>query len=242
MASESSRTPVASPPYTLIRDLPLGDRPRERLRDFGAAALTTYELLAILLRVGSAKESAVAQANRLLRDFHGLEGLRRASFGELAGARGVGEAKAAQVHAGFELGARLVSTAVADRPAIASPEDTADLVLADMSPLAQEELWVLQLDSRNHLLSKVKLYRGSVHTTQVRMGEVFRDAIRLTAVAVVVVHNHPSGDPTPSANDVTMTKMLREAGRLLDIEVIDHIVIGGGRYVSMRNLRLGFET
>jgi DNA repair protein RadC len=229
-------------PYTLIRDLPVGERPRERLRDFGPNALSVAELMAILLRVGSAGESAVEQAKRLLRDFHGIEGVRRASFGELAAQPGIGEAKAAQIHAGFELGARLVSTGVSDRPVIKSPEDTADLVLAEMSPLLQEELWVLQLDARNHLLSKAKLYRGSVHTTQVRLGEVFREAIRLTAVAMVAVHNHPSGDPTPSASDVAMTKQLRTAGQLLDIDVVDHIVIGGGRYVSMRNLRLGFDA
>jgi DNA repair protein RadC len=233
---------VGSTPPVLIQDLPASDRPRERLRDFGAGALSNQELVAILLRSGIAGDSALSVAGRLLRDFDGLLGLRRAAFGELAGARAVGEAKAAQIHAALELGVRLASMSAGERPVVKSPEDAANLVMAEMSLLDQEELWVVPLDSRNHVLCVTKLYRGSTHTTQVRMGEVFRDAIRLTAVAMVVVHNHPSGDPTPSSNDVSMTKMLNQAGKLLDIEIVDHLVIGGGRYVSMRNLRLGFDT
>ncbi len=226
--------------YTLIRDLPAADRPRERLRDFGAGSLSNAELLAILLRTGSSKESALSQAGRLLRDFSGIPGLRHAPFAELRAVHGLGEAKAAQIHAALELGLRLASVVPDERSVIKSPEDTANLVMAEMSLLDKEELWVLQLDTRNHVLSTVKLYRGSAHTTQVRMAEVFREAVRITATAIIVVHNHPSGDPRPSAQDVVMTKMLCESGKLLDIDIADHIVIGGGKYVSMRNLRLGF--
>jgi DNA repair protein RadC len=235
MPSEAISGPV------LIRDLPTADRPRERLRAFGAGALSNQELLAILLRAGIAGDSALSVAGRLLRDFDGLAGLRRASFGELAAARALGEAKAAQVQAGLELGVRLASLGASERPVIKSPEDTAQLVMTEMSLLDQEQLWVIQLDSRNHVLSIARLYKGSAHTTQVRMSEVFREAVRLTAVAVVVVHNHPSGDPAPSTADISITKMLTAAGRLLDIDVVDHIVIGAGRYVSMRTLGLGFD-
>lgn len=237
---QDGRRPSSRALHTLIRDLPATDRPRERLRDFGAGSLSNAELLAILLRTGSSKESALSQAGRLLRDFGGLPGLRHAPFGELRAIHGLGEAKAAQIHAALELGLRLASVAPDERSVLKSPEDTANLVMAEMSLLEKEELWVLQLDSRNHVLSIVKLYRGSVHTTQVRMAEVFREAVRLTATAIVVVHNHPSGDPRPSAQDVSMTKMLCESGKLLDIDIADHVVIGRGQYVSMRNLRLGF--
>ncbi len=226
--------------HTLIRDLPATERPRERLRDFGAGSLSNAELLAILLRTGSTKESALSQAGRLLRDFSGLPGLRHAPFGELRAVHGLGEAKAAQIHAALELGLRLASVAPDERGVIGSPEDAANLVMAEMSLLDKEEMWVLQLDSRNHLMSTVRLYRGSAHTALVRMAEVFREAVRLTATAIVVVHNHPSGDPRPSAQDVTMTRVLCESGKLLDIDIADHIVIGRGQYVSMRNLRLGF--
>jgi DNA repair protein RadC len=228
--------------YTLIRELPATERPRERLRDFGAGSLSNAELLAILLRSGSSKESALSQAARLLRDFRGLPGLRHAPFAELRAVYGLGDAKAAQIHAALELGLRLASVAPDERGVIKSPEDAANLVMAEMSLLDREELWVLQLDTRNHVLSIVRLYRGSVHTSVVRLGEVFHEAVRLNAAAIVVVHNHPSSDPTPSAHDVTMTKMLCESGKLLDIDIADHIVIGGGRYVSMRNMRLGFDS
>jgi DNA repair protein RadC len=228
-------------PPTLIRDLPSADRPRERLRDYGAAALSTPELLAILLRTGSSKESAIHQAERIIKTFEGLAGLRRAPFGELRNMHGLGEAKAAQILAALELGVRLGRISPDERPVIKSPEDTANVLMSEMSLLDQEEVRVLQLDTRNHLIGISPLYKGSAHTTQVRMGEMFRDAVRLNATAIVVAHNHPSGDPTPSPVDVQMTKMLRESGRLLDIDVIDHIVFGGGRYISMRALRLGFE-
>lgn len=241
-ASPNVGSPRSRVSYTLIRDLPAAERPRERLRDFGAGSLSNAELLAILLRTGSSKESALSQAGRLLRDFRGLPGLRHAPFSELRAVHGLGEAKAAQIHAALELGLRLVSVAPEERAAIASPEDAANLVMAEMSLLDKEELWVLQLDTRNHVLSTVKLYKGSAHTTLVRMAEVFREAVRITATAIIVVHNHPSGDPRPSAQDVSMTKMLCDSGKLLDIAIADHMVIGGGRYVSMRNMKLGFDS
>ncbi len=227
--------------YTLIRDLPAGDRPRERLRDFGAAALSNAELLAILLRTGTPKESALAQAARLLARFEGLPGLARSSFGELCAEHGLGEAKTAQLKAAIELGVRLASTAPDQRPVVKSPDDIANLVLAEMSLLEQEHVRMVLLDTRNRVLAVPEVYRGSVHTAHVRIGELLREAVRANAAAVVALHNHPSGDPTPSAADVQMTKMLHEAGRLMDIDVLDHLVIGGGRYVSMKSLHLGFR-
>jgi DNA repair protein RadC len=240
--ARNGHAPAALPPApTLIRDLPSADRPRERLRDYGADNLSTAELLAILLRTGTAKKSAIHLAEELVRDY-GMAGLRRVTFGELCGRYGLGEAKAAQILAAIQLGVRVTDYRGDERPVIKSPDDTAALLLNRMCLLDQEELWVLQLDTRNHVIGESHLYRGSAHTTHVRMSEMFRDAIKLNATAIVVAHNHPSGDPAPSAPDVQMTKVLCQSGKLLDIDVLDHIVFGGGRFSSMRNLRLGFET
>ncbi len=222
---------------TLIRDLPQSERPRERLRDQGSAALATAELLAILLRTGSSKESALAQAQRLLRDFHGLAGLRAAAFAELCNMHGLGEAKAAQIKAALELGVRLASLAPDDRVRLTAPDDVAMMVMAEMSMLQQEELRVCVLDSRNRIITWTTAYRGSVHTIPVRNAELLREAVRVNAPAVVVVHNHPSGDPMPSVADLQMTKLLCEAGKVLDVAILDHLVIGGGKYTSVRHLQ-----
>ena len=229
-------------PYTLIRDLPSTERPRERLRDAGAGSLSNAELLAILLRTGTSKESALAQATRLLAHFEGLAGLRQAPFLELCGEHGIGEAKAAQIKAALELALRLGVAASDERPIVRTPDDIANLVLAEMSVLAEEHVRVMLLDARNRVLGIPTVYVGSVHTTSVRISELLSDAIRVKAAAIVALHNHPSGDPTPSAADARMTKSLREAATLMDIDLLDHIVIGGGRYVSMHALKLGFSS
>lgn len=228
------------PPYTLIRDLPATDRPRERLRDAGAQALSNAELLAILLRVGSSKESALSQATRLLARFEGLPGLWRASFTEMCNEKGLGEAKAAQIKAALELGMRLASASPEARPVVRSPEELAELLMGEMSLLDQEHVRVALLDSRNHVLSIPTVYVGSPHAAHVRIGDLLSDAIRDKATSIVLLHNHPSGDPTPSSADGMMTRELYDAGRLMSIDLLDHLVIGGGRYVSMRALNLGF--
>jgi DNA repair protein RadC len=226
--------------YTLIRDLPEHDRPRERLRDSGADALSAAELIAILLRVGGRGENAVAMAQRLLSTFGGLPGLARASFTEMCNEKGLGEAKTAQIKAALELGVRLAKAAPEARPVIRSADDVADLVVAEMSPLDQEQVRVMQLDARRRLLSMHTVYIGTVHTTQVRISELLSEAVRVKAAAIVLIHNHPSGDPAPSAADGQMTHSLFEASKLMDIELEDHIVVGGGRYVSLRAAGLGF--
>jgi DNA repair protein RadC len=223
---------------TLIRDLPQGDRPRERLRDAGAEALSAAELLAILLRTGNAKESALAQASRLLAKFGGLTGLARASFQQLCSEHGLGEAKAAQIKAALQMGIRAAAGDV-ERAVLRSPEQVAELLSAEMSLLEQEEVRVLLLDTRNRLMSMHKMYRGSVHTTHVRVAELLREAIRANAPAMIVVHNHPSGDPTPSAADLQLSKELFEAGKLMEIDVLDHMVMAGGGHSSIRALLPG---
>jgi len=235
-------TTGAVPEYhTLIRDLPATERPRERLRDYGPGALSTAELLAIVLRTGASRESVLALASRLLSRHGGLVGLARAGFGELCQERGLGEAKAAQLKAAFELGRRLASAQPEERASVRTPQDVANLLLPEMGLLDQEELRVVLLNTRNQVLGVHTVYRGSVNTSLVRVGELFREAVRQNCPALVVVHNHPSGDPTPSADDVAMTKQAVEAGRLLDIDVLDHLVIGQQRFVSLKERRQGFE-
>jgi DNA repair protein RadC len=160
--------------------------------------LANAELIAILLRVGVPGENAVQVAQRLLQQFGGLSGLHRAPFEELVAQHGIGEAKAAQLKAAIELGRRLTLEAPEERPTINSPADAAALVQYEMSALEQEHLRVFLMDTKNHVLDIVEVYRGSVNMSQVRIGEVFKAAIRRNATAVIVVHNHPSGDPTPS--------------------------------------------
>ncbi len=223
-----------------IRDLNVNERPRERLARLGPKALRDDELLAILLRVGMAGESAIAMGQRLLSAFGGLRGLHQASFHDLKAQRGLGAAKAAQLQAAFELGRRVVSTATVQRPLIRGPQDVADLLLYEMSGLTQENLRVLVLNTRNQVLDIVDLYRGSLNSAQVRIAEVFKPAILRNAASVIVVHNHPSGDPAPSGDDIALTRSLREAGKLLDIELLDHLIFGGMRYVSLKERKLGF--
>jgi DNA repair protein RadC len=233
-------TETASRPAYRITDLHETERPRERLAKLGPQALTPAELIAILLRVGVPGENAVQVGQRLLKCFGGISGLHRASLEELTNQHGIGAAKAAQLKAAIELGRRLAVEAPQERPVINSPEDAATLVRYEMSALEEEHLRVLLLDTRNHVLDTQEVYHGSVNASQVRVGEVFKAAIRRNATAVIIVHNHPSGDPTPSPDDLAVTRACIEAGKLLDIEVLDHLVIGQGRFVSMKERGLGF--
>ncbi len=227
-------------PVYRIRDLLETERPRERLASLGAQALTNAELLAILLRTGVHGENAVQVGQRLLQSFGDLNGLHRTAFEELVNQHGIGEAKASQIKAALELGVRLSREEPGIRPTINSPADAAALVQCEMSALEQEHLRVLLLDTRNHVLDTVEVYRGSVNMSQVRVGEVFTAAIRRNAPALIVVHNHPSGDATPSPDDVALTRALVQAGKLVDVEVLDHLIIGNHRYVSMKERGLGF--
>jgi len=223
-----------------ITDLAADDRPRERLAQLGPQALSNAELIGILLRVGVQGENAVQVGQRLLQAFGGIAGLQRASFDEVCAQHGLGAAKAAQIKAAVELGRRLTLESPDERPAIHSPADAAALVQYEMSALEQEELRVMLLDTRNRVLDIQDVYRGSLNSSQVRVGELFKGAIRRNVAAVIIVHNHPSGDPTPSPDDVALTRAVIEAGRLLDIEVLDHLVIGRGRWVSLKERKLGF--
>jgi DNA repair protein RadC len=218
-----------------IADIAKDDRPRERLLSQGAEALSRAELLAILLRVGTERENAIELAQHILKDFNGLAGVQRATIPELTAVHGVGEAKACQIKAAIELGRRLARDLPDDRPLISSPQSVADLVMYDMAALLQENLWVILLDMKNRLMAIEKLYVGSLNSSTVRIGELFRGAIQRSAASVILVHNHPSGDPTPSPEDIAMTRAAIQAGKLLDIAVLDHLVIGQGKFTSIKD-------
>ncbi len=224
-----------------IADLPQADRPRERLLAYGAGALSNAELVAIVLRVGGAGQNAIRLSESLLARFGGLPGLARAGLGELTQVKGVGEAKVAQIKASLELGRRLLATSPEERSQIRSPADAANLLMAEMGMLEQEHLRVILLDTRNRVLAIPTVYIGSLNSSVVRAGEIFRPAIRRNSAAIIVAHNHPSGDPTPSPEDVAVTRQIVEAGRLMDIELLGHIVIGQGRFVSLKERGLGFD-
>jgi DNA repair protein RadC len=226
--------------YT-IKDMLEDERPRERLAKLGPQSLTNAELLAILLRVGMVGESAVDVGQRLLQTFGGISGIHRASFEELSNQKGIKLAKAAQIKAAIELGRRLLLESPDERPAIHSPADAAELVQYEMSALEQEELRVMLLDTRNRLQHIEYVYRGSVNSSQVRVAEIFKAAIRRNIPSLIVVHNHPSGDPTPSPDDVAITRAILQAGELLDIKLLDHIIIGSNRFISLKERGLGFS-
>ena len=224
-----------------IRDLPQGERPRERLRAFGPKSLSNTEIIAILLRTGLPGENVLAVSSRLLARFDGLAGLGRVSFAELCAERGLSEAKSSQLMAALELGRRFVSLAPQERAVINSPQDVANLLLAEMSVLDQEHLKVLLLNTRNEVLGIQEIYVGNVNSSVIRASEVFRPAVQANAPSIIVVHNHPSGDPAPSSQDVDITKELISAGKLLGIELLDHVVLGSAnRFVSLNEMRLEF--
>lgn len=224
-----------------ITDLAEDERPRERLAEAGAAALSKAELLAILLRVGLPGENSVQLAQRILDELGGLSGIQRASVSEMCSIHGLGPAKAAQIKAAIELGSRLVREQLEERGAISSPAEAAQLLQLEMQGLPQENLVVLNLDTRNRLLSKETVYKGSLNLSLVRVGELFRSAIQKNAASIILAHNHPSGDPTPSPEDIALTRSVIQAGKLLDIELLDHIVIGNARYVSIKEKGLAFS-
>jgi DNA repair protein RadC len=225
-----------------LRELPEHQTPRGRLRDCGAAALADAELLALLLRAGVAGTNAVQLAQHLLIEYGGWAGLLRADYTELCRQHGIGAAKAATLQAALEIGRRVLLAEHQERFQIKSPTDAAQLLMREMSHLEQEHLRTVLLDTKNRVQTIATVYIGSLNTSMVRVGEIFREAIKRNSAALIVAHNHPSGDPTPSPEDVLVTREIISAGNLLDVQVLDHLVIGQGRFVSMRERGLGFSS
>lgn len=195
----------------------------------------------LFLRTGLEGENAVRLGERLLTQHGGLVGLLKMSYADLCKVKGIGPAKAAQLKAAVELGRRIAAASPAEKPTINSPADAANVIMYEMRALDQEVVKVLLLDTRNRLIAVVEVYRGSLNTSMIRVGELFREAVKQSAASIIVAHNHPSGDPSPSPDDVAVTRMMVEAGRLLDIPVHDHIVIGQNRFVSLKERGLGFS-
>ncbi len=232
-----------------MKDLPEEDRPRERLVEKGPESLSTTELLAIVIGSGTDRENALELAGRLLEkacletgsDVSSSACLRyllNASLEEMVAVRGIGKAKAISIKASLELGKRLSSSV--PKVVIGSPGDVSDLVMERLRYLEKEHFQVVLLDTRNRVLGTELVSMGSLNASIVHPREVFKGAIRRAAAGVILVHNHPSGDPTPSPEDSEVTRRLVEAGNLLGIEVLDHIIVGDGRYVSMRERSQGW--
>lgn len=232
------------PRYTLrISEMPSDERPRERLQNNGAQNLSHAELIAILLRTGNSRESALDMARRIISHYGTLRSLARASFTELTQLDGIGKAKAAQIKAGLELGQRLRNDPRLENRPVNKPEDIFELLGDEMSLLTQEHLKVVLLDTRNRIMEVHEVYKGNVNSSQVRASEVFRAAVKSNATSIVIAHNHPSGNPTPSAQDAAVTSELVKAGNILGIDVLDHVIIGHPdekSFVSLKEQGIGF--
>ena len=218
----------------LIRDYPKDERPRERFLQDGPQSLSNQELLALLLRTGSKEESVLQLSNRLIKAFEGLRLLKEASVEEMTEIKGIGEAKAIQILAAVELGRRIHKLNDQDRYVIRSPEDGANYCMEEMRFLSQEHFVCLYLNTKNQVLHKRTVFIGSLNASIVHPREVFKEAFRRSAASIICLHNHPSGDPSPSREDIDVTKRLVECGKIMGIEVLDHIIIGEHKYVSLK--------
>jgi DNA repair protein RadC len=228
------------PGTATLRERPELDRPLARLATVGAGALSDAELLALLV-VGNADPDAVARCQQVLAICGGWLGLQRASLAELKSLPGLSALRAARLKAALDLGRRMSEERL-ERAQIKSPSDAAILLQAAIGDKDQEHLVVLVLDTKNRLLGGIHtVYIGSVNSAMVRVAEIFRPAIRLNAASILIAHNHPSQDPTPSPEDVLITRQVVEAGKLMDIEALDHLVVCAGRFVSLRERGLGFN-
>ena len=225
-------------PTPMLRHLPLRERPTYRVSNAGVDACNLHELLAAV--IGGEQQIEIARS--LLAHYGDLAGLVQASPQELAQQiKGLGPSKAAALHAALELGRRVMVEGLGDKPQISSPAAAAQLLMAEMGHLEQEHFRVLFLDARFRMLGSETLYVGSLNASHIRVAEVFREAIRRNCAAIMVAHNHPSGDPTPSPEDVEVTRQLVKAGKMLNIKVVDHLIISRQRFVSLRERGLGFD-
>jgi DNA repair protein RadC len=217
-----------------LRDVPSEERPRERMMQVGAQALSNAELLAILLRTGTYQESAVHLAERMLSQAGGLRSLVDMSLQQLTEIKGIGSAKGLQIQASIELGRRLARSVMNETVTVRSPKDVADLMTEELRYLQKEHFVCLFLNTKNHIVGQETLSMGSLNASIVHPREVFRAAIKRSSASIICVHNHPSGDPTPSSEDIQLTQRLVEAGEIIGIDVLDHIVIGDHSFVSLK--------
>ncbi|ETI70310.1 RadC family protein [Neobacillus vireti] len=218
----------------MIRDFPQDERPRERFIQNGPQSLSNHELIAILLRTGTKDESVLQLSNRLLTHFEGLRMLKAATLEEMTEIKGIGSAKAIQILAAVEIGRRITNLSYHDRYVIRSPEDGAKYLMNDMRFLSQEHFVCLYLNTKNQVIHKQTVFIGSLNASIVHPREVFREALKRSAASVIAVHNHPSGDPAPSREDIEVTKRLVECGKIIGIDLLDHLIIGENKFVSLK--------
>ncbi len=220
----------------MIKDMPKIERPRERLLYFGQESLSTYELIAILLRVGSQGQSVIELAKDLVNNLNDLSDLKGMTVEELSSYKGIGKTKAITLIAAIELGTRVLNSKK-EGIQISSPENVYELLKYELSDLKQEVLMVLFLDLKSNLIAKKIVFKGSLNQSLVHPREVFKYAVKYSAFQIILVHNHPSGDPNPSNQDIEVTKAFEEAGKLLQINVLDHIIIGKKAYLSIMDYK-----
>lgn len=217
-----------------MKQLPLEERPRERLVHHGPENLSAAELIAIIIRTGAAGRTALALAEELLVHFNDLRGVARASCAEIAKVKGIGMTKAVQIKSAFELGRRVLTSNPVLLPSIKGPQDVYDLLKASYQDLDREHFKVVHLNVKNQVLRVETTAIGILSSSPVHPREVFKEAVKMNSAGLILTHNHPSGDPTPSQDDLRLTKRLQEAGQILGIHVIDHIIFGDNRFVSLK--------
>ncbi|MFD2046221.1 DNA repair protein RadC [Ornithinibacillus salinisoli] len=218
----------------MIKDVPKEDRPRERLLKLGANHLSNQEILAILLGSGTKEESVMTLANRVLMHFEGLNLLKDATIEELTAIKGIGSARGVLILSAIEIGKRMNQYKPNERYVIRSPEDGADYIMEEMRSLKQEHFVVLFLNTKNQIIHRQTIFIGSLNASIVHPREVYREAVKRSAASIIVAHNHPSGDPTPSQEDILVTRRLVDSGKMIGIELLDHLVIGDRKFVSLK--------
>lgn len=217
-----------------MKDFPNDERPRERFMKQGPESLANHELIALLIQTGSKNESVLTLANKLLIHFDGLRLLKDASLDELKAIKGIGTAKAIQLMAAIELGRRVSNLEFTDRYCIRSPEDAAKYMMNEMKFLSQEHFICLYLNTKNQVMHKQVVFIGSLNASIVHPREVFKEAFRRSAASIICLHNHPSGDPSPSREDIEVTKRLVECGKIIGIDLLDHIIMGENKFISLK--------
>jgi DNA repair protein RadC len=218
----------------MIKDVPKSERPRERMLREGPQSLSNQDLIALLLGSGTKSESVIQLSARVIQHFNGLKMLKEASVKELMNIHGIGEAKAVQLRAALELGKRIQQFPAEDRYVVRSPEDVSLYMMDEMRHLQQEHFVCLYLNTKNQVIHKQTIFIGSLNASIVHPREVFKEAFRYSAASIVCLHNHPSGDPGPSREDIDVTKRLSECGKMLGIELLDHVIIGDNRFCSLK--------
>ncbi|EKQ55092.1 MULTISPECIES: DNA repair protein RadC [unclassified Clostridium] len=218
-----------------IKDIPQNERPKEKLLTYGAETLSNSELLAIILRTGTVGENVLQLCSRLLSELEGLDGILNANFNDITSIKGVKGGKASQILALSELFKRFRTLkALKNEIKITSPKDLADLLMGEMNDLTQEVLKVILLSTKNIVIGTKDVFKGSLNSSVVHPREIFKQAINKNSASIIICHNHPSGDPTPSKEDINITLRVKECGNIIGIQLIDHIIIGNNKFISLK--------